>query len=80
VHCELEVLEQREGQRGDRALGLARKQFELVHQDAFYDVEINTSTMDLPDCLEQIVTVMKNPENLRAFRKMHQEFSMYPLK
>jgi chloramphenicol 3-O phosphotransferase len=39
----LAVLEARERARGDRLLGLARWQFDLVHRDMVYDLEIDTS-------------------------------------
>jgi chloramphenicol 3-O phosphotransferase len=43
VHCDLADLEQRELARGDRKIGLAKWQFDLVHQGKNYDIEINTS-------------------------------------
>jgi chloramphenicol 3-O phosphotransferase len=39
----LEVLEARERSRGDRLLGLARWQYERVHQGMVYDLELDTS-------------------------------------
>ncbi|MBK8158712.1 MAG: chloramphenicol phosphotransferase [Rhodospirillaceae bacterium] len=43
VFAPLDVLEQRERQRGDRLIGLARWQFDKVHKDMTYDLEIDTS-------------------------------------
>ena len=40
----LEVLEARERARGDRAIGLARWQYDLVHRGIAYDLEIDTTT------------------------------------
>ena len=40
----LDVLEARERQRGDRVIGLARWQFDRVHRDRDYDLEIDTTT------------------------------------
>ena len=40
----LEVIEQRERQRGDRDLGLARWQYDKVHVGMGYDLELDTST------------------------------------
>ncbi|WP_020579003.1 chloramphenicol phosphotransferase CPT family protein [Actinopolymorpha alba] len=56
VHCPLDVLEERERQRGDRSVGLARKQIGLTHQLALYDVEVDTARDDLDACVSQIVT------------------------
>lgn len=39
----LDVLEARERQRGDREIGLARWQFERVHRNVAYDLEIDTT-------------------------------------
>ena len=45
LHAPLEVLEQRERDRGDRELGLARWQVDRVHQGIAYDLEIDTSLL-----------------------------------
>jgi chloramphenicol 3-O phosphotransferase len=39
----LDVLEARERGRGDRELGLARWQYDQVHRDMIYDLEIDTT-------------------------------------
>ncbi len=39
----LDVLEARERERGDRAIGLARWQFDRVHRGMTYDLEIDTT-------------------------------------
>ena len=43
LHAPLEVIEQRERQRGDRVLGLARWQYDKVHSGMTYDLELDTS-------------------------------------
>jgi chloramphenicol 3-O phosphotransferase len=43
VFAPLDVLEARERQRGDRRIGLARWQYERVHKDTIYDLEIDAS-------------------------------------
>jgi chloramphenicol 3-O phosphotransferase len=40
----LEVIEERERQRGDRDLGLARWQYDKVHGGMEYDLELDTSS------------------------------------
>lgn len=40
----LDVLEARERTRGDRALGLARWQYDRVHRDIAYDLKIDAAT------------------------------------
>jgi chloramphenicol 3-O phosphotransferase len=46
LHAPLDVLEQRERDRGDRLIGLARWQFGRVHHGIEYDFEVDTSTQD----------------------------------
>lgn len=43
VHCPLPELEHRERQRGDRNIGDARRDFEIVHTFSTYDMEVNSS-------------------------------------
>ena len=45
VHCELAELERREKARGDRMIGQARRQFEHVHDEMRYDLEIDTGAL-----------------------------------
>ena len=54
VRCSLEQLEQREKVRGDRAIGLARKQFSEVHRFLKYDIEVDTSGQSAQQCAETI--------------------------
>ncbi|WP_373973898.1 AAA family ATPase [Chitinibacter sp. SCUT-21] len=42
VHCELDELAAREQARGDRAIGMAAWEFERVHQEISYDLQIST--------------------------------------
>ena len=50
----LEVLEERERQRGDRMIGLARWQFDRVHAGMRYDLEIDTSRASPAQCAQMI--------------------------
>lgn len=72
VHCPLDVLEAREQQRKDRSPGLTRKQFDVVHRNALYDLEINTSTMNSDACAERVVEAMQTPPTPHAFVRMKQ--------
>ena len=50
----LEVLEQRERDRGDRDLGLARWQYERVHRGVTYDLEIDTTRLTPEEAAQTI--------------------------
>lgn len=48
VHCAIETAEQRERERGDRDIGMARWQYSRVHTGRDYDVEVWTDKV-MPD-------------------------------
>jgi chloramphenicol 3-O phosphotransferase len=48
VDCALEVVEARERDRGDRLVGLARAQYDIVHRHPRYDARVDTA-VDGPD-------------------------------
>ncbi len=56
VFAPLDVIEAREAARGDRVVGMARWQFNEVHQGMRYDLEIDASTATPEDCAGQIKT------------------------
>ena len=54
VMAPLEVLEAREAQRADRLPGLARWQYDRVHKDINYDLEVDTSRLTPLECTQRI--------------------------
>lgn len=54
VFAPLEVLEAREAARGNRMIGLARWQYDRVHKDMTYDLEVDTSRATATQCAEMI--------------------------
>lgn len=72
LHCPLTVLEAREQERNNRSIGLARQQFDLVHKDALYDLEIDTSSMSSDACAEKIIQAMQTAPTPHAFARMKQ--------
>lgn len=54
VFAPLDVLEERERSRGDRLIGLSRWQYDKVHKDMIYNLEIDTSDMTPLACAERI--------------------------
>jgi chloramphenicol 3-O phosphotransferase len=54
VFAPLEVLEERERQRGDRMIGLARWQYGRVHKGMTYDLELDTSKATPIECARLI--------------------------
>jgi chloramphenicol 3-O phosphotransferase len=58
VLCPLAELQRREKERGDRTLGQARAQFDLVHAAARYDVTVDTSRADPAGCAARVLAVL----------------------
>ncbi len=50
VLCESSVAEGRELARGDRVLGMAKAQADLVHQGVSYDLEVDTTMSEAVEC------------------------------
>lgn len=70
VKCTLSVLEQREKERNDRSTGTARYQFDRVHAHHLYDIEVDTSALDLDECVIQIVELVNNKSVQSAFPQL----------
>ncbi len=68
LHCPLEELERRELQRGDRAIGDARRDFEIVHSFSSYDVEIDSSDV-LGQNVERIIAAWQGRQSPSVFAR-----------
>jgi chloramphenicol 3-O phosphotransferase len=58
VRCPLEVVVKRELERKDRTLGQAQAQFDVVHEWAAYDVEVDTSRLDPDEAADRVRTAL----------------------
>jgi chloramphenicol 3-O phosphotransferase len=54
VQCESAVAAGREIARGDRVIGMAASQAEVVHQGVIYDLEVNTTHTEALECAQAI--------------------------
>ncbi|GAB2650298.1 hypothetical protein GCM10009743_27700 [Kribbella swartbergensis] len=54
VRCPAEVAAGRELARGDRVVGMAALQADIVHEGVTYDVEVDTTRTESVDCARQI--------------------------
>jgi len=68
VRCPLDELERRERERGDRPLGLARAQFETVHNHSEYDLEVDTKENSSTACAA-IIKDFIEANKPRAFKE-----------
>lgn len=55
VHCSLDELQRRESARGDRIIGQAEGQIDLVHEGMTYDIEVDTTVLPSSEVADQIV-------------------------
>ena len=67
VQCDLDELERRERQRGDRRLGDAKRDFFTVHEHAIYDVEVDTTSTSPDINADRIITAHKARAKPSAF-------------
>jgi chloramphenicol 3-O phosphotransferase len=67
VQCELEVLEQREIKRGDREIGLAKSQIEVVHSFGKYDIEVWSDRMTPTESATYIANSLPDVGSETAF-------------
>lgn len=71
--CSLEELERREKLRGDRALGLARGQINLVHTyQKEYDLIIDTTDLTVATCAQTIVRFITQTPEPVGFKKLRE--------
>jgi chloramphenicol 3-O phosphotransferase len=59
VYASLDVLEARESLRSDRMVGLARWQYDKVHEGRDYDFTVDTSTATPLECAELIKAALR---------------------
>lgn len=70
VHCSLEVLHQREQERGDRQPGLAAMQLPRVHAHQLYDLEVHTDQYSSKQCAEQILEYVRNHKSPTVWQQL----------
>jgi len=66
VRCPLAVLEAREKARGDRRIGLARFQFERVHEQKPYAMEVDTSAHSPTESAAAILRFVEGAEKAQV--------------
>lgn len=71
IHCELDVLKEREIARGNRPLGVARALSHQVHRSTHaYDLELNTTHTPPLDNAQHILNFIKNTPEPKGFEKL----------
>ena len=75
VDCDLEELERREKERGDRQPGLAREQLEYMHKHQTYDLQINTARQTTNQCVQAVIDILDRPNEWNAFQRLYEKYS-----
>lgn len=70
VRCPREVAERREQERGDRGKGGAAAFYDLVHADAIYDLELDTSVLSPVECAARIKEALHMDRPRDALRQL----------
>ena len=68
LHCPLEEAERREQRRGNRPVGLARKQFQHVHSYCDYDLELNSFDSPSGENVNKLNVYLSNEQQPSAFQ------------
>ena len=69
VHCSLPELERREFERGNRRVGEARRDYQIIHSFAEYDLEINSMQSNQTN-VNTLVDAWKSRQSPSAFERM----------
>ncbi|HLJ30995.1 MAG TPA: hypothetical protein VKU36_01030 [Candidatus Babeliales bacterium] len=71
IVCELQELERREKQRGNRSLGLARGQIDSIHTyKDYYDLIIDSTHCDATACAQNILNFIYTTSSPEGFKKL----------
>ena len=72
VKCPLEVVQQRERDRKNRTIGIAKAQYDLVHRHNIYDFEVDTSIATPEECAWKIKKRVEEGSPPNAFKRIKQ--------
>lgn len=75
VDCSLEELNKREKERGDRDIGQAKSQLQLVHNHKIYDCVIDTSKNTIDENIRKIKSQLTNAGDDGAFATLYKKLT-----
>jgi chloramphenicol 3-O phosphotransferase len=74
VVCPIEVAEERERQRGNRVIGMARGYLERVHQHKLYDLIVDTHALSLDTCVQRVLSALQAMPARTAFVQLWERY------
>jgi len=75
VVCSVQELSRREQMRGDRAIGLAARQAQVVHADKEHDFQVDTTDRSADQCATTIALWLENQPVPAAFNALRSGFN-----
>lgn len=76
VRCPLAVVEQRERERDDRFVGIARGLFDRVHAHGTYDLEVETAQRSVEQCVESVLHALRCAPQQSVFQRLFDGLSL----
>lgn len=68
VICPLHELKKREIERGDRDIGSAEANYNMLYPKDDYDIIVDTYENSTEECADIIIDLIDNPKNYKAFK------------
>ncbi len=75
VVCPISELERREKERGDRNIGQAVGQLNLLNPQDGYDIIVDTFNTSISNCAEDIIAMLSNSMENTALNRFHHKFT-----
>lgn len=75
LHCSQAELLRRAQSRTDRETGLVQRQFDRVHSQMNYDLQLDTSVLSVEQCASQISDMLESLPEPTAFRTLKTQAS-----
>ena len=75
VMCPIEILQQRERDRGDRVIGIARGMAAPAHEHDLYDITVDTSQASPGRCAHLILDHLRDGPKPTAFAELRKRFA-----
>jgi len=75
VYCPLEECERREIARGDRGVGYARSQFDVIFEHAPFDIDVDTFAMSIQEAADHIKASLSTLKSPLFFDRVRSRYS-----
>lgn len=79
VYCPLEEIKRREIERGDRDIGSAEGNYNILYPKDDYDIVVNTYKNTSEECADMIINLLEQPDCYKAFKKLKNKLAVNDL-